>query len=288
MTVSFEICTKSVSIVVEDALLGTSSAVVALPRGIMQDGFITDIDGVCRLLSPEIAQLGAAKVRQCEFVLPASFAITQEVSLPRVKKSRILPLLRGQLEGGIADIGRYVVDYIPFSDDFDTLTLLAVLMEKKLIGQYIMLAERLSLKCTGIQLRFARLRRMMMQNKVTDTAFVIADIMPGEAELSLFEGGSVFVRSVRIDEADSTLSDWGIAFASAGPDITQQAAIVADGINSLIQFQDSRNRDLPVSAIYATGDTERYKELLSTCSLRLGRSIGPLNQNGQAVVEVMR
>ena len=282
MILSFEITADHIGIVSRDGGVSTVISELALGRGSMQDGYISDMENVFKRLANELSDRNV-KARQCEFLLPASFALTRELTLPKVSDAKLMPLISAQIEQSLPDIKNYVLDYIEFaSDAADKRTLLAVLLPVRLVEQYLNLASRLELKCTGIDLRFAKLRRTV-RKLVNDRAFIVVDLLPGEAEVSLFEEDKVFVKSRELTERDNTLADWGITFASAGPDSAEQADMLAGIINSLIQFQTSRNRDIPVENIYAVGLTQRYKEMLGLCATVLNRSITGLTVENQAL-----
>ncbi len=262
-------------------LSGEVNQSVTLPRGSITGGLMTDEDSVCKQLMPLI---DGRHVKQCEIVFPASFAVVREISLPKAPKRKLPSLLRGQLEGGIPDIDRYAMDYIQLEQNDGGQTLLAILVQNRIVEQYLSLCAKLKLKCTAMIPRFERIRRAARGMGWGSSANIVIDLMPGSAEVSLLSGdtGSVFVRSAELLEQDNSLADWGIAFAANAQNESAKVDALFERVNSLIQFQAGRRRDVPVSAVYATGETERYASVLAACGDRLGRSIVPFNAaNGE-------
>lgn len=275
MILSFEIGTDSVSIYTQEGGERTAAAEISLPRATIDGGMIADTENVYRRISNELTDKGL-HLRQCEFVFPDSAALTREITLPDVKDAKVMPLLKAQLEQALPDIASYVVDYIEFEpDEKDKRIMLAVMLPVKLVEQYMALSQRLNMKCVNMDLRFARLRRSVI-HKALGEAYIVVDLIPGEADVTLFEDDKVFVKSCPLLEQDNSLSEWGITFAAVGQGSTEQANTLAGVVNGLVQFQTGRSRETPVENIYAAGELERYGEMLTQCAALLNRSISPL------------
>lgn len=249
----------------------------------VEKGRIGNLQETAKLVQ-EALQQNKVKVNQCAFVLPSTVAVTKEMQVPRVSRGDLLKLVRTNFSG-ITEVGDdHAVDYLPLGTEGEMDAVLGLLVRKSLIIQCVALAKLLGMRCRKVDLHMNALRKYLSRRELLGGGAFIAVCLEGaSAEINLFENGRLFIRMAELEgktEQDALLKNWAMSFNSnlmAAQEQDQRARSLAEQVRGIIQFQLSRNGQMPVSRVYFYGDAE--KSLIEGMAAGILPEVAPLDES---------
>lgn len=220
----------------------------------------------------------SAKV--CKFLLPSTASVIREIQVPKIIGKNTDSYVRTQFSAIMEVREGDLVDYLPTTQGDANDTVLGFLVRRPTAELLLKTASAAGLTCKCIGLRTNALQNFIRTKKIPrDEAYITAGIENNLASIHLFEGKSLFVRIAELNrqssqEADSLLKDWAVSFNSALTAADEQSSYApsfAEQIESIINFQYSKNRRKPVKNVYLYGEAD--EELRGELSRILQRPV---------------
>lgn len=229
----------------------------------VEKGRIGNLQDTAKLVQEALRQ-NKVKAKQCTFVLPSTVAVTKEMQVPKLSRGDMLKLVRTNFSG-VTEVGNeHTVDYLPLGADGEMDAVLGLLVRKSLITQCVAFAKLLGMRCRKVDLHMNSLRKYLGRQELLGSgAFIAVHLEGASAEINLFENGRMFIRMAELEgktEQDALLKNWAMSFNSnlmAAQEQDQRARSLAEQVRGIIQFQLSRNGQMPVSRVYFYGDAEK-------------------------------
>lgn len=206
-------------------------------------------------------------VKTCKFLLPSSSAVIREIQVPKIVGKNTGSYVRTQFSAIMEVREDDLTDYISTVPGEDSDIVLGVLVRRQVAEQLLRTAAAAGLVCKNIGLRTDALRNFVSTKNIpADEAYIAAVVENDLAYIHLMEGKSLFVRIAQLNrqssgEADSFLKDWAVSFNSALTAAEEQSSVIpsfAEQIESIINFQYSRNRTRPVKKVYLYGEADEH------------------------------
>lgn len=203
--------------------------------------------------------------RKCRIVIPSSAAVIREMLVPRVVEKDIQGYVRTQFSGMMQINDKDVIQFLITAEDDEFITVLGFVIPSFLVEQCVKLAALAGMKCQRVELRMNALRKYLSRQDISsEEAYMVAMLENGRAEINLIEKSKLFVRTVELsksagNDSDNLLKNWAMSFNDAlvtAPEQSDWTESFGQQIDTIINFQLTRNREMPVRKVYICGEVD--------------------------------
>jgi type IV pilus assembly protein PilM len=197
---------------------------VVLSAGIMDDGYIIDVDGMTQTIRESLA-LSCADGKEVVVGLSGRHVFSREITMPVMSKQELAEAVKWGLEEYVpypVDSFYYDFDVIAFNEDGKTLELLLVAAPYELVNPMIAAVTAAGLELVAIETEAIASARALPKPKESDVSrgyFFVIDIGDKLSQLTIFQKGvPFFTRLVPIGGIHFTqviMQATGLDFAEA-------------------------------------------------------------------------
>lgn len=226
-------------------------------RDYVEVPFSPDLAGTERLEAAlrVLVQRCRLKGKKVLFLLPSQGALFRELYLPKVKRQK-------QLESSIlnemlyfhTNIEEYTVTYLEsdYINELGQLGYFVYALRNAEIEEMLQICQKLRIKCEGMTIQPDALARFTALCYPEDSLSVLIDINETSIDIALVEEGCcVLSRQV------------GLRYQAFREDFSIFAAELADQVNRILQFQQTRHSEETLQKVFLLGDFPEIDEVVT-------------------------
>ncbi|MBR4346911.1 MAG: pilus assembly protein PilM [Oscillospiraceae bacterium] len=237
----------------------SSASTIDLQEGLIVNGHIKDIPKMATIINDE---LKARRMDDKEAVvtLSSNLVIFKELAIPKAKTSTaLLTMVTNQMQHTMGTGEDYSVAYSIAGETEQegntALKILATACPFEVVDSFRKVFQMLSISLKSVTVTCNAISRIILSDKknLNKMPMLAVQVDPTFVSLNLYEDGQLtFSRFASIDAVDYDNSE----------DYVYEA--VNENINRMIQFQRSRNADMPIQNVTFYGDTSEYIRLTNS------------------------
>ncbi len=210
--------------------------------------FAAELSGTERLETALriLVQKCKLKGKSVELLMPSQGALFREIYLPKMKrKKQIYSSVLNEMLYFHTNIGEYTVTYLKsdYMNEMGQLGYFVYALRNTEIEEMLGICQKLRLKCASMTILPDALARLTALCYPEDSLSVLIDIQETRIDISLVESGCCVLSRQS-----------GLRYQAFQEDFSIFASELADQVNRILQFQQTRHSEEVLKRVFLLGD----------------------------------